>query len=445
MSMLGSLDGQTAARVTGGRWIGNQPGPLGAFSFDSRNLEAGEVFVAVRARRDGHDYLGSSAVAGAQAALVSRAVRDGLPQLLVDDTVVALGRLAHERRMKFAGQVVAITGSNGKTTVRAMLEGILRTWAGDQAVLASKDSWNNHLGLPATLLRLVSGIKHVVLEAGMNNPGELTALGKIALPDICVLTNAGRAHGGNFSGPEEIARAKGELLKQTRASGVCVLNRDDPNYAMWKAMAGPRRIVSFSVAHDKGADFSKAPQSKFAIVGDGVQIRVALRVPGRHNEANALAAAAAARLLGADAGAIAAGLENFTGARGRLSVGKLSGGGTIIDDTYNANPESVLCAIEVLAQRPEKHKTLVLGDMLELGGETGPLYAEMSSQARQKGIGTVFTFGEMSAGSGDRHFATKAELAEAVREHAGRNCVVLVKGSRAMRMEEIVKSAGGER
>ena len=437
MTSLAPLSAAAVAEGASGRWLGTLPATIAGFGCDSRTLAPDEVFVAVAARRDGHDFLTAAAAARAAGAMVQREQTVSLPQLLVDDTVEALGRLAFWRRCSFDGKVVAISGSAGKTTVRAMLKATLAPQEA-AAVLAADRSMNNNLGLPLTLLRLGPAHRWVILEAGMNHPGELTSLGAIAQPDVTVITNAGHAHCGNFASPAAIVRAKGELIEQTAADGVCVLNYDDPGYPLWRHLAGTRRVLGFSVAGQPAAEVRRLPGAQFSYACSDQVYTAPLMVPGQHNEANALAVAATALALAVDQHSVAAALASYQGLPGRLQHGPLAGGGLLIDDSYNASPESVQAGLEVLAARPETRKVLILGDMLELGSAAVRLHEQVGAQARALGIATVLSIGSAAAAAGGRHFSSPAALAGAIRNLAGEDCAMLVKGSRAMRMEQVI-------
>ncbi len=441
---MGVIDWSSAAGAAGGHWHGTPPtGSMPAFSHDSRKLQPGEAFVALPAQRDGHDFIAAAAKAGASAALVERPLINGLPQLVVPNALEALGKLACSARRASRCICVAVTGSCGKTTVRAMIGEILAAAFGRDAVLASAGNFNNLIGLPLSLLRLESGHRYAVIEAGMNHPDELTDLAAIAEPDLSVVTNVGSAHRGNFTSPRQIAHAKGELLAGTSNAGSCIINFDDANADVLVAMAGGRRVLGFSLAGAAGAAVSLAPGEEFALQHDeGSTVAVKLQVPGKHNEENALAAAAVAWALGIENDAVAAGLAAYAGTPGRLFPLPARGGGVLIDDTYNASPESVRAALAVLAARPEPAKVLVLGDLLELGDDSEQLHSSIGKDARQQGITAIMSCGTLAAAaaaSGDgQSFATKRELAEAAAKLAGQDTVFLIKGSRGSHMEEVV-------
>ncbi len=441
---MGVIDWSKAAGAVEGHWHGSPPsGSMPAFSHDSRKLQPGQAFVALPAKRDGHDFVAAAAQAGAIAALVERPLDVGLPQLVVPNSLEALGKLACSARRASGCICVAVTGSCGKTTVRAMIGEILAAAFGRDAVLASAGNFNNQIGLPLSLLRLEGGHRYAVIEAGMNHPGELTDLAAIAEPDLSVVTNVGSAHRGNFTSPRQIAHAKGELLAGTSNAGSCIINFDDANADVLVALAGGRRVLGFSLAGAAGAAVSRAPGADFALLhDDGSAVAVQLQVPGKHNEENALAAAAAAWALGIDNDAVAAGLAAYAGIPGRLFSLPARGGGVLIDDTYNASPESVRAALAVLAERPEPNKVLVLGDLLELGDDSVQLHSTIGKDALRQGITAIMSCGPLAAAAAEsgngQTFDTKRELAEAAAQLAGPETAFLVKGSRGSHMEEVV-------
>ncbi|HBC00203.1 MAG TPA: UDP-N-acetylmuramoyl-tripeptide--D-alanyl-D-alanine ligase, partial [Pseudomonas sp.] len=345
-----------------------------AVSTDSRAIEPGQLFIALTGPRfDGHAYLADVAAKGAVAALVEREVADaGLPQLVVADTRLALGQLGALNRAAFNGPVAAITGSSGKTSVKEMLASILRSAHGQDAVLATRGNLNNDLGAPLTLLELSTSHRSAVIELGASRPGDIAYTVDLVRPDVSVITNAGTAHVGEFGGPDRIVEAKGEILDGLNASGTAVLNRDDKAYSIWAERAAGKRIVSFGL-DDPLVDFSAGSIAydqrgcpNFVLTGPLGNLRIQLNLLGRHNVANALAAAAAAYALGIGAEAVVAGLESLQPVKGRAVAQMLANGVRLIDDSYNANPASICAAIDVLASFAGR-TILVLGDMGELG------------------------------------------------------------------------------
>lgn len=417
-------------------------------SIDSRALERGNLFVAIRGERfDGHDFVAAAGDAGAAAAMVSRELPVSLPQLVVGDTRVALGQLAAWWRRRLSLPLVGVTGSNGKTTVKELLAGIL---ARRGAVLSTRGNLNNDLGVPLTLLQLGSSHHAAVVEMGANHAGEIAHLATLAGPDVGVVTNAGRAHLEGFGSLAGVARAKGEMFSGLPADGTAIINRDDAFYALWRDLAGERTVVTFGV--DAGADVRPAGDietlpgggSAFVLVAPAGEIRVTLSLPGLHNVRNALAAAAAALAAGTSLSDVAGGLEAATAPPGRLQVHSAPGL-RVIDDTYNANPDSLGAALEVLMQQPGE-RWLVIGDMGELGESAGELHEAMGLQARHAGVARLYALGDLARraaagfGAGGSHFDSEAELLAALHADIHEDRTILVKGSRAMRMERVVKA-----
>ena len=418
---------------------------------DSRAVAAGDLFVALKGERfDGHDYIKTAMEQGAAAALVER--RDpawgDFPLLLVKDARLALGELAGHWRSRFAIPVVALTGSSGKTTVKEMIAAILREQAGDQAVLATKGNLNNDIGMPLTLLGLRAAHRYAVIEMGMNHPGEIAYLSRIVKPDVALVINAQAAHLAGLGTVEAVARAKGEIFLGLADNGIAVLNADDTHAALWQELAAGHRVIRFGLERpaEVSASFKLHPLvSDIEIVTPTGKFAVTLPVPGEHNVRNALAAAAVAQALGVDNATIAAGLAKVVSVRGRLLKNPCLHGATLIDDTYNANPGSVRAAIAVLAGMPGQ-KVLVLGDMGELGENARVLHAEIGAAAKAAGIDLLFTLGDLSAvaaqafGEGGRHFEYIEDLLHEIENRLAPEVTVLVKGSRFMQMERVVKS-----
>ena len=437
-----------AAMVTSGQWKRGKPGSVGNVSFDTRKIEAGEVFVALRASRDGHDFVGHAKAKGAIAALVEREIDCDLPQLVVKDTSLALLDLAHWRRATYLGDLALVTGSNGKSTTKEMIRQIFIEFAGKDKVTGSKASYNNHIGLPISLLQVRPKHSFVVLEAGMNNPGEIAKHTRLAQPSIGLITNAGRAHLGRFKSEEQIARAKGELISAMGSGKPVVINVDNKFYPLWRSMAGHVDLLGFSHSGDRHAVCRRSPDRDFlfSFEGSNRMHEASLQVQGRHNEENALAAATVCWRLGIPIDAICCGLENFTGVPGRQEIVQTKGG-VIIDDSYNASPESFLEALHGLGNRPESHKVLVMGDMLELGDMSTDIHVQVIRKAKDVGVREVLVYGEHSnkaaSIAGGEGFDNKRDLVEAARKLLDGSCVVLVKGSRGMRMEEVAEGLAG--
>jgi UDP-N-acetylmuramoyl-tripeptide--D-alanyl-D-alanine ligase len=442
---------------------------LDAVCSDSRKIAQGDLFVALRGEHfDGYNFVATAAKAGAVAAMVNAGSYDGqlaggkkqkakaapdIPLLVVDDTRLALGQLAAWWRRQFAIPVVAITGSNGKTTVKEMLAGILREAAGSaEAVLATQGNLNNDIGMPLTLLRLNEMHRYAVIEMGMNHSGEIDYLTRIAAPDVALINNASVAHLAGLGSVEAVARAKGEIFSGLQHRGTAVINADDIHAPLWRALAGVHPLLEFGL--DPQADVRGTWQPR----GYGLRLEVTapqgifaadLQVPGEHNARNALAATAAAIALNISLETIATGLEKFAGVAGRMQRIAALHGATLIDDTYNANPASLRAAISVLGHAPGK-RILVLGDMGELGGDAPKFHAEIGGEARRAGIDMLYALGTLSEkavsefGSGAQHFKRIEDLQAALEKELDSNTTVLVKGSRFMKMERVVQFCSGD-
>jgi UDP-N-acetylmuramoyl-tripeptide--D-alanyl-D-alanine ligase len=420
-------------------------------STDSRAIQPGDLFIALRGEKfDGGTFAAQAQQQGAAGVVLDHAQAPGLTQAIrVDDTRIALGRLAAAWRARFSLPLVAITGSNGKTTVKEMLAAILRVEAGsDAAVLNTEGNLNNDIGLPLMLLRLRDTHQFAVLEMGMNHAGEIDYLTRLAQPDVAVVINALTAHIGFLGSVEAIARAKGEIFAGLSASGIAVFNADDPHAHLWREQNAQRPVVDFGLASAskvRGHFEPTAFGSALTLSLPNGTLEVTLQVPGRHNVMNALAAAAAACALDIGHGSIVAGLSSFTGVKGRLQKKPALHGSTFIDDTYNANPDSVKAALAVLAQQPGT-KLLVLGDMGELGSDAAAMHAQIGLAARTAGVDRLLALGELTKetvgafGAGAMHFERIQELLAELENALTPDTTVLVKGSRFMQMERVVNS-----
>lgn len=441
-----------AAQVLGARMIGADV-EFRAVSSDSRAIGKGDLFVALQgANFDGSLFVAMAAESGAVAAMVNAASYRGTQApcslLLVEDTRLAMGQLAAWWRKQFSMPVVGVTGSNGKTTVKEMLAAVLRAAAGnDDAVLATQGNLNNDIGMPLTLLKLRKQHRYAVIEMGMNHPGEIDYLTHLACPDVAVITNASGAHLAGLGSVQGVAKAKGEIFAGLALAGVAVINADDEYAPLWRALAGSHRIVEFGLEQRPNVHAQWKPQN----FGAQVEVHTPngafatnLQVPGVHNVRNALAATAAAIALNVPLAAIAAGLARFAGVAGRLQRKTALRGATLIDDTYNANPASLHAALKVLVQAAGK-KVLVLGDMGELGADAAQMHAEIGTEARHLGVDCLFALGELSSyavqefGAGARHFQRIEDLYAALDQELTENSTVLVKGSRFMKMERVVR------
>jgi UDP-N-acetylmuramoyl-tripeptide--D-alanyl-D-alanine ligase len=432
---------------------------------DTRSLQPGDLFVALRGERfDGHDYLVAARHAGAVAALAEQGLSADVPGLQVADSLVALQTLAAGWRAQHKLPLIAITGSNGKTTVTQMVAAILRVWLGD-AALGTAGNLNNHIGVPLTLLRLRPTHRAAVVELGMNHAGEIALLTKLAAPTVALVNNAQREHQEFMAGVEAVARENGSVLQDLAArSGTAVFPAGDTYTPLWRELAGGCTAITFALA-DTGIAADVSGEGRWQTDEQGGHWALALHTPagdtacrlaapGRHNLLNALAAAACALAAGAPLSAVAAGLSAFKPVKGRSQVQRLQWQGrqrTLIDDSYNANPDSVRAAIDVLASLPGP-RWLLLGDMGEVGDQGPAFHAEVGASARERGIENLWTAGALSAHAGaQRHFADVATLLQALPDAPAlaHSASILVKGSRFMKMEQVVHTlqklaAGGE-
>ena len=418
-------------------------------STDTRTLRAGDLFVALRGERfDGHAFLQNAATAKAAAALVDGDYGGALPlpAAVVRDTRLALGTLARHWRARFHPALVAVAGSNGKTTVKEMLASILRRHAGDEAVLATTGNLNNDIGVPLMLLRMRHAHRWCAIELGMNHKGEIAYLADMARPTVALVNNAQREHLEFMRSVEEVAAENAAVYESLPADGVAVVNADDAHAGYFRSRAGARRVIDFGLdtpAAVTGEHTLKALSSDVLVRTPGGEAQATLAIAGLHNVRNALAAAAAAHAVGIDVKTIAGGLAAFRPYTGRLQIREGRGGATVIDDTYNANPDSVRAAIDVLASCPGP-TVLVLGDMGEVGAQGAEFHREVGAYARAKGVARLLALGEASRhavqafGTGAQHFDRLEQLVASVE---GRS--ILVKGSRFMKMERVVAALTG--
>lgn len=418
---------------------------------DSRVLQPGDLFVALRgAKFDGGAFAAEALRRGAAGVVLDAAQAPDVAQAIrVDDTRLALGRLASAWRQRFTLPLVAVTGSNGKTTVKEMLAAILHAEAGAaDAVLATEGNLNNDIGVPLMLLRLRPSHHYVVLEMGMNHAGEIDYLTRLARPDVALVNNALTAHIGNLGSVEAIARAKGEIFNGLSDAGIAIFNADDPHARMWRDANMHRSVVNFGLREPATVRGHFRPTlygSALSISLPNATLDVDLNVPGEHNVMNALAAAAAAFALDVSHRSIVAGLSAYSGIKGRLQKIAALHGATFIDDTYNANPDSVKAALAVLARQPGK-KILVLGDMGELGKDAAAMHAQIGLVAKAAGVNRLLALGELtqqtagSFGAGAMHFERIQELLAELENELTADTTVLVKGSRFMQMERVVQS-----
>jgi len=437
-----------AAQVLRGKQVGDDV-VFSGVSTDTRTLAAGNLFVALRGPHfDGHRYIEQAQQRGAVAAAVSHVVTADLPQLEVEDTRLALGGLAAHWRRQFNLPLVAVTGSNGKTTVKEMLAAILRRCGN---TLVTQGNFNNDIGVPHTLFRLAPEHDYAVLELGANHPGEIAYLTSLVQPGVAVINNAAPAHLEGFGSIEGVARAKGELFDSAGPAVTCVINADDPHAALWRTLAAPRPVITFGL--ERMADVSADWQGD--IDASAIQLRTpqgevstGIALPGRHNVMNALAATAAALAIGIDLDVIADGLADARPVQGRWQSQRGVAGARIVNDTYNANPASLEAGLALLSTAPGE-TWLVLGDMGELGEAGKQLHCNMGKAARRAGVTRLFTLGELAGlaaarfGGGASAFDDEDDLITALRAALHPDVTVLVKGSRAMHMERVVDALTG--
>lgn len=420
-------------------------------STDSRHLGNGDLFVALRGERfDAHDFL-SELDPGQVSAVITERIPDSfnVPALIVPDTRKALGEIAHYWRRQFGLPVIGVTGSNGKTTVKEMIAAILEAAFGEDQYLATRGNFNNEIGVPLTLMRLHADCKAAVIELGMNHPGEIAILSAIAEPSVGLVNNAQREHQEFMSSVEAVARENGAVLSHLPADGVAVFPADDPFTALWFECAASSgvRTVTFGLTEDadvhcryKPTDFGNELQ---VVIGDE-NFTLNLAAAGLHNVRNALAAIACTHAIGINTEAIVSGLQAFAPVNGRLQRKTAANGTMVIDDTYNANPDSVRAAIDVLAATTTR-RILVLGDMGEVGNDGPQYHEEIGNYARDKGIQYVLAMGELSLhtvrafGQDASHYDDVNMLCIALNSLLHANTTVLVKGSRFMQMERVVQ------
>jgi UDP-N-acetylmuramoyl-tripeptide--D-alanyl-D-alanine ligase len=437
---------QQAAAWTGGRLLGDGSVQVQRVHTDTRTLQPGDLFVALKGDRfDANDFIAEARAKGAVAAIAQAGrLPAGMPGIEVADSKLALGKLANAWRRQYQLPLIAVTGSNGKTTVTQMVASILRAWQ-PEAHLATQGNLNNDIGLPLTLLRLRPEHQIGVIELGMNHPGEIAYLAATSEPTVAVVNNAQREHQEFMATVEAVAVENGSVLAALPATGTAVFPAGDEFTSLWARLAGGRKCVTFG---DSDADLFLAgaawQQGHWQVQAQTPAGAMAFRlqVAGRHNVRNALAAAACALAAGVPLEAVVRGLESFEPVKGRSRALGVQLGGrtlTLVDDTYNANPDSVRAAIDVLAELPGP-RLLVLGDMGEVGDQGPAFHAEVGDYARERGIEQLFTHGDQAHGMKGRHFAGIDALTAAVLQALPKTESVLVKGSRFMKMERVVEA-----
>ena len=444
---------QAVQFIPGAKLVGDGAQAITRVHTDTRTLQHGDLFVALKGEHfDANDFLGEAAANGAVAAIAHHGkLPAGLSGIEVDDTKLALGTLAAGWRAQFSLPMIAVTGSNGKTTVTQMIASILRAWKPD-AMLATQGNFNNEIGLPLTLLRLRAEHRIAVIELGMNHPGEIAYLADIAKPTVALVNNAQREHQEFMATVEAVARENGAVISALGLTGVAVFPAGEEFTPLWKELAQARPCMTFGgpqeLASGKRPDIVLAGtewidghwQASVRTLAGTVDCQ--LHIAGRHNVRNALAAIACALAGGVPLAAITQGLEAFEPVKGRSRALAVSVAGrtiTLVDDSYNANPDSVRAAIDVLAELPSP-RLLVLGDMGEVGDKGPQFHTEVGEHARDCAIEQFFTLGDQSVAMKGRHFESVEALNAAVLAELPRMASVLVKGSRFMKMERVVEA-----
>ncbi|HEY1995466.1 UDP-N-acetylmuramoyl-tripeptide--D-alanyl-D-alanine ligase [Paraburkholderia sp.] len=458
---------EAAALIPGASVLGDDSVMFERVSTDSRTAGPGDLFVALKGERfDAHDFLPDVAARKIAAALLTRAPADWtVPALQVADTRVALGALARGWRRRFNAPLVAVTGRNGKTTVKEMIASIFAAAVGAEARLATAGNFNNDIGLPLTLFRLTAAHRLAVVELGMNHPGETSVLAKLAEPTVAVVNNAQREHQEFMATVEAVALEHASVIHALSPDGVAVFPADDAYASIWRVAATGNRIVDFALNSPAGlaargeAGRTTEAAVKGTFTGNLLSIdtpeghvEVTLQVLGDHNAHNALAATSAALAAGVSLDAIKRGLESFGAVKGRLQVKRAAlgalAGATVIDDTYNANPDSMRAAIDVLASRASP-RVLVMGDMGEVGDNGPAFHREIGAYAKERGIDALYALGDASRdactafGANAHHVDEVATLVAQLLQAAqsagnGAAATFLVKGSRFMQMERVV-------
>ncbi len=430
---------------------GQPSGPDVSFqrvSTDTRTLRAGDLYVALVGESfDGNEFTAQAFQKGACGAVVNEIVEGGKPQLRVADTTVALGEIARQNRLQSQARVIAVTGSQGKTTVKEMIGCILGV---NHPVLVTRANFNNHVGVPLTLLELEAQHERAVIELGASGPGEIAYTVKMVMPQVAVITNAAATHIEGFGDLQGVVRTKGEIIDGLPADGVVILNADDANLQAWIDRAAGRRVMTFGM-NQASADYfatgirsAAGAGSVFTLHTPSGSISISIALLGLHNVVNALAAAAATMAAGCSLEEVSAGLERVKAVPGRMNILSGVGGAVLIDDSYNASPSSFHAAIDALAAYVG-HRILVAGDMAELGSQSEAAHAEVGAYARAQGIDSLWSSGTLSAlasqsfGSGGRHFDSQKELVEQALTVFRPGVIALVKGSRSAAMDKVVE------
>jgi len=436
------------SNITGGELICESANKLSidAIATDSRKAMPEHLFVALKGESfDAHDYISQVEQQGASALVVERAQETKLPQIVVNNSLTALGQIANFQRKTHAIPTIALTGSCGKTTTKEMLLSILSQKG---KVHATQGNFNNEFGVPFTLFNLTEDDQFSIIELGAGKPGDIDYLSAMVMPDVALITTVAEAHIEGMGSLEGVARTKGEILNHLIQNGVAVLPKDSQWLSDWKAKLLPeQKLMTFSVTNDADLSASNIIRNEQSTVFDichlGKSKTVEMSLMGQHNISNALAASAAAIALGASLDDCAVGLSEVTATAGRLKVLKGLAGSRIIDDSYNGNPSSILAAADVLSEFSGR-KVLILGDMAELGPESKNIHLDLGSKLKSAGIDQVLTVGKLSAyisesyGGDSLHFNSKQALSSFIETQLNSNFVVLIKGSRSAGMEDVV-------
>lgn len=441
---------ELARYIPNARLIGDPKTCVRAISTDTRKLAGGPTFFALRGDRfDAHDFLEEAVAAGASALVVDREVSSRVPQIVVPDTRQALADAARGWRQRFTLPLIAVSGSNGKTTVTQMLAVILAKAVGEEQRLATVGNFNNEIGLPLTLLRLQPEHRLAVVEMGMNHPGEIARLASVAQPTVALVNNAQREHQEFMGSVAATAYENGASIEALGRDGIAVFPADDACAPIWRELAGSRSILDFSKGGQAAVTYHAGewPRGmRLALDTPNGRIQVNLCLSGAHNGHNAAAAASAALAAGVSLDAIAAGLEAFEAVQGRGVRTELVTGTLLIDDAYNANPDSVRAAIDALKCRPGS-RILVLGDMGEVGDQGPAFHTEIGAYAKECRIDQLFTLGDLAEHSarafgatGAEHHASIEDLVSALKPLCLDATTVLIKGSRFMKMERVIEA-----
>jgi len=416
---------------------------------DTRQIKAGSLYIALSGERfDGHDFVKAAQEQGASAIIVEKTINSDLPSMRVTDTRKALGDLAKFWRQRFDLPVIAITGSNGKTTTKEMLKSILTAETSAAQVLANEGNLNNDIGVPLTLFNLQAQHRYAVIEMGANHSGEIAYLTSIAQPSCATITHCAPAHLEGFKSITGVALTKGEIFANLKSNGTAIINNDDEYAMLWKQLAAPHTVQTFAL--NNSADVTAIEvqlndnSSNFTLKTKIGEIAIHLPLPGQHNIMNALTASACALACGCSLKIIQQGVQLMQAVKGRLQVIKIKNI-TLINDTYNANPTSLNAALGILNKHPSP-AWLVLGDMNELGSQSANFHKEAGERARAIGVERLWAIGKMSHyavesfGKGAQHFENHQDLIKSLCNQLSPETTVLIKGSRGMQMEKVVNA-----